>query len=276
VLEELLKLRLRESGKDGGDERGRRLSVAVAVQRQACGVGAQLLGDAVVGHVRAEDSIRRLVERLLAEPQSRPRLLVCCHANNVRRRVSDRKSSEWTMFAGEQLICMVMCMPAIGDLPSPLRGVPAPRRRVDDLGSRYGLHVSKDQADAFQRYLATLIAESDYPHATAFARDAGVSPSAVSRWINGKERPAPRLIPAIAAKLGRPVREMMEMAYPEIEADAATVVPELVETDPLARELDRMLDDESPLSDEDRHAIRTIVDRVIEPYRRQMRRRRPA
>jgi transcriptional regulator with XRE-family HTH domain len=46
------------------------------------------------------------------------------------------------------------------------------------------------------------------------------------------------------------------------------------DADPLLRELGAMLADDSPLAADDRHALRTIVDRLVAPYRPQMRRRR--
>jgi transcriptional regulator with XRE-family HTH domain len=46
------------------------------------------------------------------------------------------------------------------------------------------------------------------------------------------------------------------------------------EADPLLRELGAMLADDSPLPADDRQALRTIVDRLVAPYRPQMRRRR--
>jgi transcriptional regulator with XRE-family HTH domain len=46
------------------------------------------------------------------------------------------------------------------------------------------------------------------------------------------------------------------------------------DADPLLRELGAMLADDSPIPPDDRQALRTIVDRLVAPYRPQMRRRR--
>jgi len=134
----------------------------------------------------------------------------------------------------------------------------------------YGLRVSKDGAVAFGRYLANWIASSRYPTATDFARDAGVSPSAVSRWLSGKERPTPRKLEQIAPKMGVKVSDLVGIAYSDIDHDAQ----ELPEVPRLAAELAYAIGPDSPLAEGDRVYIHDMADRLIAPYRHQLAARR--
>lgn len=156
-----------------------------------------------------------------------------------------------------------------------MSGIPRPRSSPAGDQSSYRLRMSKQGAEEFGTYLANFIARSGrFPDATTFARAAGISPSAVSRWVNGRERPSPTALQKIAPHIGTTPRELFAIAYPELSGDAA---PEPAATEPVLAELAAMLDPGSPLSDEDRETIRTLVDRVIDSWRKQMRgRRRPA
>lgn len=131
--------------------------------------------------------------------------------------------------------------------------------------------MRKEVPQAFGPYLARAIAAAGYPHATAFAREVGISPSSVSRWIRGEERPTVRLLERIAASLNVDIRELVALAYPEaVPADA----PRL--TTPLAAELDRLIGPDSSLSVGDQAFLRDVVDRLIAPYRVTSKRRRTA
>jgi transcriptional regulator with XRE-family HTH domain len=59
-----------------------------------------------------------------------------------------------------------------------------------------------------------------------------------------------------------------------ILAEGDAQASDVGDADPLLRELGAMLADDSPIPPEDRQALRTIVDRLVAPYRPQMRRRR--
>jgi transcriptional regulator with XRE-family HTH domain len=171
---------------------------------------------------------------------------------------------------------MVSCVSAMPDRSAASPDIPCRRLGVGDLTNSYRLRVSKQASVDFGRYIANLIAGSSYPNASAFARDAGVSPSSVSRWINGHERPAPRLIPQVAAKLGRPVSELLAMAYPD-ESTQATEPPPLAEVHPLVGRLGRWLAPDSPLPPEGRQTIEfyvgNLLDAVEAQYRDRMKRR---
>lgn len=140
--------------------------------------------------------------------------------------------------------------------------------------TRYRLRVSKDRP-SFGHYLAQAINEQGYPTPTDFARDAGVSPSAVSKWIRNIERPSVRLMERIAPKLERDVRDLIAVAYPEGAGDEAPApAPHRPASHALALELGRMLAEDSPLTAEQRERLVIVVDHSMDPYRGHMRKRR--
>lgn len=179
------------------------------------------------------------------------------------------------MFAIPQYIGRLRWMRAICDQEPPLGGTAAPHRPPTAGHVGYCLHVSKQGAQAFGEYLANFIAHSGrYPNATAFAIAVGVNPAAVSRWINAKERPAPRSLEKLAPHMGVSVQNLFAIAYPEESADVA--LPDLPELHPLARDINQILSDDSSIGKDDRDALETYLDVVIDPYRKRLRRRRPA
>ena len=77
------------------------------------------------------------------------------------------------------------------------------------------------------------------------------------------------------ALLGKTINEMVLAAYPDqLGVDPAPAAP--VTLHPLASELSRILADDSPISSEDRQALANVLDRLLDPYRRQFRRRTSA
>lgn len=135
--------------------------------------------------------------------------------------------------------------------------------------------MNKDRPN-FGHYLAQAIDERGYPTPTDFARDAGVSPSAVSKWLRNLERPSMRMLERISPKLDRDVRELVAVAYPDgVDDDAAAVTtPRRPDLHPLALELARMLADDGPLTAEQRERLTIVVDHSVDPYRREMKKRR--
>lgn len=118
--------------------------------------------------------------------------------------------------------------------------------------------------------LAEAITEH-YDSDADFARQAGVSSSAVSRWVSGQTVPSVAMIERIAPWLRVPASTLIAIVHPQlvgVEGD------DQQRSHPLARELDRMLDDASPVPIDERQVLETIVDRVVAPYRRHFRRRR--
>jgi transcriptional regulator with XRE-family HTH domain len=132
--------------------------------------------------------------------------------------------------------------------------------------------MSKQGAEAFGRYLAEFVARSGrFRDRTSLGRAAGVDPSSMSRYIRGEQRPDLKTLRKLAPIMGATTNELIAIAYPE---DTGEVEPLLVEVDPLVSELAAMLAADSPLSVQERETVRTLVDRVIDPHRRQMRSRR--
>lgn len=126
----------------------------------------------------------------------------------------------------------------------------------------------------FGVYLRDAIHASGFLTPTHFARTVGTDPSVVLRWISEEQRPTIRSIERIAPVLGRTLNEMIDAAYPDRSGDQ--LAAPVAQLHPLAYELSRMLSDDSPIPAADRQALFTVLDRMLDPYRRDMRRRRTA
>lgn len=106
------------------------------------------------------------------------------------------------------------------------------------------------------------------------AKRADVSQSTISRWIYSPGKPDTRRLDRLATALDVDYGELLSIAG---HGRPAERVPDPGwPTDRLAQEIDAMLGGTSPLTEADRQYIRSMVDRVIDPYRRQMKRRRSA
>jgi transcriptional regulator with XRE-family HTH domain len=123
----------------------------------------------------------------------------------------------------------------------------------------------------FGAYLKEAIRTAGFATPTQFARAAGTDPSVVLRWLSEEQRPTIRSIDRIAPVLGRTINELVLAAYPDRLATPARDTENTV-----VAELTAMLADDSPLPVEDRRALESLLDRMIEPYRKVMRRRRSA
>ena len=126
-------------------------------------------------------------------------------------------------------------------------------------------------ATGFGAYLREAILAARFPTPTHFARAVGTDPSVVLRWLSEEQRPTITSIERIAPVLGLPIGDLVRAAYPDRLTGPAPVVPA---THPLVHELARMLADDSPIPRADREALETVLDRMIDPYRRLLRRRR--
>jgi transcriptional regulator with XRE-family HTH domain len=125
----------------------------------------------------------------------------------------------------------------------------------------------------FPEYLADAIARAKYPTPTDFARAAGVHPSIVSRWLSGQAVPTVRTLEKIAPHLRVNKNTLIAIAYPDasVEFDA---VPERPAPHPLALDVERMLADDSPVPDDERATLATLIEHMVAPYRRYLRKRR--
>jgi transcriptional regulator with XRE-family HTH domain len=128
-------------------------------------------------------------------------------------------------------------------------------------------------AIGFGAYLKEAILAARFPTATHFARAVGTDPSVVLRWLSEEQRPTIRSIEKIAPALGRSINEVILAAYPDRLSDPHPAIRQL---HPFAYELGRMLDDGSPIPLADRQALESVLDRILDPYRKVMRRRRTA
>lgn len=150
------------------------------------------------------------------------------------------------------------------------------RSRLHATPVRYRLRVGKDPVvpPTFAEFLATII-EADYANDSAFAQAAGVSPSAVSRWLAGAATPTVRTLEKLARVLDVSAPDLVALAHPELRAGHVVKVPApAARSHPLARELDRMLADDSPVPAPERENLSTVVDSVMDRYRRYLRKKR--
>ena len=131
--------------------------------------------------------------------------------------------------------------------------------------------ASAQPGAGFGAYLREAILAARFPTPTHFARAVGTDPSVVLRWLSGEQRPTIASIERIAPVLGKTINELVLAAYPDRLSGPA---PATRAVHPLAHELARMLADDSPIPRADREALETVLDRMLEPYRRVSRRRR--
>lgn len=114
----------------------------------------------------------------------------------------------------------------------------------------------------------------------ALARATGLGEAQLSRWYRGIDQPAFSSLQKLARVIGAPIAELLVLAGrdPHGQFDvAAAPEPPALTIHPVARELSDMLSFDSPIPEGDRTALETLIDRAINPYRRQMRtRRKPA
>jgi transcriptional regulator with XRE-family HTH domain len=178
---------------------------------------------------------------------------------------------------------MFAVMPTVVSRPrQQRRAVATGRERADRrvMGVnlvRYRLLMGKDhERPTFPEWLAAAI-EARYDSDSAFARAAGVSPSVVSRWVKGELTPTPRALQKIAPALGVNATTLSAIAYPELGGElpeSSYQQPRPVH--PIARDIDRLLGDESPVPEAERATLAGLLEAVVSPYRRYLRKRRTA
>jgi transcriptional regulator with XRE-family HTH domain len=128
------------------------------------------------------------------------------------------------------------------------------------------------QPIGFGAYLRDAIYAAGFTTPTQFARSVGTDPSVVLRWISEEQRPTITSIERIASVLGRSINEIVMAAYPDRLGRQTPTTP----IHPLAYELGRILADDSPVPAGEREALITVLERLLDPYRRDLRRRRTA
>lgn len=129
-----------------------------------------------------------------------------------------------------------------------------------------------------------LLGEMDARHLsqTELSTRMGVAQATISRWIYRDIRPDTDKLSQLADALGLDEAQRADLfrraghSLASIQADEGPAVDVIRPMHPLAVEIQRMLADESPVGERDREMLETILDRVIEPYRKVMRRRKTA
>jgi transcriptional regulator with XRE-family HTH domain len=129
------------------------------------------------------------------------------------------------------------------------------------------------QSVGFGDYLRNAIHAAGFATPTQFARAVNTDPSVVLRWLSEEQRPTIRSLERVAPALHKSISEMVGAAYPDRlgEADRR---PAGAHLHVLGYEVGRILATDSPISAEDRDALIAVLNRMLEPYRRDMRRRR--
>jgi transcriptional regulator with XRE-family HTH domain len=130
-----------------------------------------------------------------------------------------------------------------------------------------------DQSVGFGDYLRDAIHAAGFATPTQFARAVQTDPSVVLRWLSEEQRPTIRSLERVAPALGRTINEMVDAAYRDRLPDAAEPGAQK-SMHPLGYEVGRMLAEDSALPIRDREALSAKLDRALEPYRRDLRRRR--
>ncbi len=106
------------------------------------------------------------------------------------------------------------------------------------------------------------------------SRRSSVDVSLIGRWIRNDVRPTPDRLRVIAPVLGVDYGNLLTLAGYGAPTEPAPEVVAAPRIDPLAAELDRMLDPNSPLDPERRDKLRLVVNQVMDAERAAMRRRR--
>jgi transcriptional regulator with XRE-family HTH domain len=151
------------------------------------------------------------------------------------------------------------------------------------LVSKDGVTLTPEEAQiagakAFGEYFTNALARTPFKNPTAFARAAKVSPAAVSRWVNGQQRPTPRLLARIAPLVPREdgeghvdARDLVAIAYPEGVPDGS-VPAQLAPMHRLATRLNRYLSPDGPLSTAQRDELERSADRLLNSFDAEIRR----
>lgn len=150
-------------------------------------------------------------------------------------------------------------------------------RIVQARTTRYSLRVREDRP-TFAQVLIDVIGRW-YESDSDFARKAGVSPSAVSRWVAGMQVPRPETIRKMAPWMrdanGRAhgAGWLLAVAYPDVAETREGRAEAAPNMHPLAREVMRLLADDSPMPEGMREIFANLLDHLIAPYRRYLRKR---
>lgn len=129
----------------------------------------------------------------------------------------------------------------------------------------------------FSDYIRRAAANRGLERPADISRATGVTPSLLSKWFRGMERPSMASLHKVAEGLRVPLVDLIVLTGRASEEDLDTETPQpppTFDAHPLAIELGRMLGDASPLNAEQRERLFIVVDHSMDPYRGLMKRRR--
>lgn len=136
--------------------------------------------------------------------------------------------------------------------------------------------MADDAAPPFGRWLRQRMDESRPPiDAAELARRCGANSSTVGRWLRGETRPSPDTLKLLPPVLGVDYGDLLVLAGYGRPSDTLTAMIEpRALSHRLAVEIDQMLADDSPLPADRRMRLEVLLDAVVDPDRKAMRRRR--
>lgn len=108
----------------------------------------------------------------------------------------------------------------------------------------------------------------------ALADVADLKVGMLSKWYNGVERPSPESLQKLADATGAPYLQLLVAAGRATATEDTQPIVPLVTLHPRALELNSMLAESSPLNEEDRVLLDTLIDSVVDRFRKQMKTRR--
>lgn len=123
--------------------------------------------------------------------------------------------------------------------------------------------------ETFGQWLSRHMRVRGFERPVDLGRETGISPSLIGRWMRDEALPGMANLRRLAPALGVAV-EIAAARAGHLDHQA----PADVEVSPLIGELSRLLDPNGPLPDDERQTLSILVDRVISPYRRHLRKRR--
>jgi transcriptional regulator with XRE-family HTH domain len=112
---------------------------------------------------------------------------------------------------------------------------------------------------------------------TALAAGMGIGQATISRWIYTDIQPERDKIMRLADALTLAVAERAELSAItglNLAADPDRPTATVPAMHPRAAEIARMLAPDSPISEDDRHVLELLLERIVDPYRKVMRRRK--
>ncbi len=132
--------------------------------------------------------------------------------------------------------------------------------------------------DRFRQYVLKAATAAGFQFETTadLSRLIGINRSILSKWFRGTEQLGMENLRRLAAATKAPLTDLLILAgrsgteeISRLEPPQAAELPH-----PLAREISHMLADDSPIPEDERALLERLIDRVVAPERRWMRRRR--